>query len=502
MRKKVDPAVELAAKTIQSEPWDLSHWWRPLVFLVVAARQECCFREWSDPYPGPVGDGDNFTCGQCRLRGPVDRVPNLYTGAEEIREAWDLGFCPLDLSCSGERLKPVSCASVFADRMNEFCNSLEKVLSPDSGGHVSWDRAQEAYWAFGHLKQHFPDWDPTGAYNGAFEEWEAECAREGLPAWGREGRPRLVPLIDRIRQERDEALTGARRAYTEIMAPAARAFTQAIGEARRTRGEAELFLLHNQDQEIRRWLSGPHEVDHGLMTETAERWASQWAAQQESNREHRKRYPDLSSRPSRRARASEGEAPPEMPPIDMAALSEEDVALIHLKAAIRRPHEKAEADAYRAHDEAVAQAERAHQKAMAAPKPARRHQTREVRDWDLLIRLAERLTKLGTRVDQAIGRFFVVDATNNRDAVIREKEQVKEELGLPKRTPPAPPPSGPRSPRVAEWVRTQAEQGRSPKQIHAMLEAEARKKGLTHPSISTIYRWIGPQRWRRQRSDS
>ncbi|HUW13223.1 MAG TPA: hypothetical protein VM537_26100 [Anaerolineae bacterium] len=497
MRKKVgpvDPAVELAARAIQSQPWDLSHWWKVLVFAAVRAKHECCFRDWSEPYPGPVGDRNDFICGECNQRAPIERVRNPFTGAEETREASDLGFCPHDPFCTGERLKPVSCASVFADHVNEFCDELERALLPDRKGKISWEKAHEAYWAFTHFKKHLPDWDPTGAYDGAFERWEAECATENLPAWGPEGPPELVPLIDRIQQERIEALTGAQRAYTKVMAPAERAFAQAIAEAGRIRGEAELALYRNQSEEIRRWLSGPHKVDRVLMAETAETWAAQRAAQEQSNREYRERYPSLSSRRPRRASDSGRQPAPQPPPTDTAALPDEMVALIHLKAAIRRPYEKAMAGAFRVYDRAVARAERAYQKAMDAPELTRPQRTREEKDWDTLTRLAERLTEVGKRVDQSIGRFFVSDVTLSQDEVIRHKERLKEELGLPKRFPPPPPASGPRMPQLADWVRGASAQGRSAKQIHAILKDRALKQGIKAPHISTIYRWIGPRR--------
>jgi len=495
MRKRIDPAVELAARTIQSEPWDpLSHWWRVLVSMAVDVRRECCFRDWSDPYPGFVGDRKDFVCGECNLRGPIERVPNRFTGAEGTRKAFDLGFCPLDPFCSGERLKPVSCASVFADQVNKFCDWLDRTLAPDSNGSISWEKAQEAYWAFSHFNKHLPDWDPTGSYDGAFERWEEECARENLPAWGPEGPPRLVPLIERIRKEQKEALTGAQRAYDNIMVPAERAFAQAISEARRARGEAELALHHNQNEEVRRWLSGPDQVDQGVMAEKAKTWAAQWAAQEKSNREYRKQHPSFSSPRLRPAPGPESQSGPERPPFDMAALSEEMVALIHLKAAIRRPHEQAEAEACRVYDKAAARAERAYQRAMAAPEPTRTQRTHEEKDWDTLIQLAERLTGLDRRVEQAIGRFLAMDVTNNRDAVIREKERVKEELGLPKAPQPPVPKSGPQTPRVAAWVRVQYAQGRSAKDIYAILKAKAPKRGIKAPHISTIYRWIGPRK--------
>ncbi len=220
MQKRVDPAVELAAKAIQSEPWDLSHWWQPLVFMAASVKHECCFRDWSEAYPGSVGDRDDFICGECSQRGPVARVLDPITGAEGIREASDLGFCSLDPFCDGARLKPASCASVFADRANDFCDRLDRTLVPDSNGSISQEKAHEAYWAFSHFRKHLPDWDPTGAYDGAFERWGADCARANLPAWGPEGPPKLVPLVDRILQEREEALAGAQRAYTGIMVPA------------------------------------------------------------------------------------------------------------------------------------------------------------------------------------------------------------------------------------------------------------------------------------------
>lgn len=494
MRKRIDPAVELAAEAIQSQPWDLSHWWKVLTFSALAVKKECCFRQWSDPYPGQVGDRKSFICGECRLRGPVERVPNLYTGAEETREPYDLGFCPLDPSCNGDRLKPVSCASIFADQVNEFCDWLDRTLAPDSNGSISWEKAQEAYWAFSHFKKHLPDWDPTGSYDGAFERWEEECARENLPAWGPEGPPSLVPLIERIRKERKEALTGAQRAYDEIMVPAERAFAQAIAEARRVQGEAKAALRRNQDEEIHRWLSRPHEVDQGLMAETARTRAAQRAAQEKSNREYREQHPGISSSRLRPAPDPESQSAPEGPPIDMAGLSEERVALIHLEAAIRLPYEQAEAEAHRTYDKAAARAERAYQKAMAAPELTRTQRTREKKDWDTLIQLAERLTGLDRRVEQAIGRFLAMDVTHNRDAVIREKERVKEELGLPKAPQPPVPKSGPRLSQLAACVRDLSAHGRSAKAIYAIVKAKAPKRGIKAPHISTIYRWIGPRK--------
>ena len=351
-----------------------------------------------------------------------------------------------------------------------------------------------SYWAFSHFNRHLPDWDPTGEYDGAFERWEEECARENLPAWGPEGPPELVPLIERIRKERKEALTGAQRAYDKIMVPAERALTQAIAEARRVRGQAESALHRNQGEAIRQWLSGAHKVDRRLMAEAAETCEAAWAAQEESNREYQKTYPSLSSRCPRSAPDSGRQPASERPPIDMAALSEGMLPLFYLRAAIRRPYEKAEAEAYRAYDKAAARAERAYQKAMAAPEATRTQRAREENDWDTLIRLAERLTELGKRIDQAIGRFSVFDVTANRDEIIRQKEYRKADVGLPKRPRPPPPVGGPRDPALADWVRAESARGRTAKQIHAELKQRASKSRVRLVSISTVYRWIAAGR--------
>jgi hypothetical protein len=435
MQKKVDATFQLAARTIQSQPWDLSHWWKTLVFGAVRVKHECCFRDWGEPYPGTVGDRASFICGECSQRGPIERVPDPVFGAEGAREAFDLGFCPLDPFCSGERLKPVSCASVFADEVNRFCDELGKVLAKDRRGRISWQKAQEAYWAFSHFRQHLPDWDPTGAYDGAFDRWQEDCAREGLTPWGPGGRPEPVPLIKRILQEQEEALAGAQRAYQKIMAPAERVLQQALSEARRVEGEARMKLYHHQSQEIQRLLSGRKKVNRRL---AEEEWAAQWAAQMKSNREHGERYPDLSSRPwhSRGARDSEDQLAPQRPTDPPPpALSNEAAALIHLQATIRRAYEKSEAAAYRAYDKAVARAERAYEKAMGRLRPVSGESTRE-EAWGTLVQLAYRLTDLGRRVDQAIGVFRTIDVTEPKDATAGLKRSVRRTLGLPAKRPP------------------------------------------------------------------
>jgi len=480
MQKKVDSAVELAARTVQSEPWDISHWWKGLVFAAVRVKHECCFRGWSEPYPGTVGDRRDFICGECRQRGPIKRVPDDIFGAEGTRGAFDLVLCPLDPSCKGARLKPVSCASVFADAANEFCDSLEKVLLPNRRGTISWQKAQEAYWAFTHFTKHLPDWDPTGAYDGAFERWEAECVGAKFPAWGSEGPPELVPLTDRIRQERDEALTGAQRAYEKVMVPARRAFAQAMAEAKRVQAEARMRFYRKQNEEIHRLLSGPRKMNRKLVTET---WAAMWAAQEKSNREYGEKYPSPSSQSSRPRHASDppGQSAPEAattPP----PLSEETAAYIHLTAAIQRAYEKAEAAAHRVYEKAAARAERAYQKLAATPKPSRNGTANEEAAWGALTQLAYRLTELGERVDQAIGRFRTLDVTEPKDTTAGMKREVRRNLGLAAKKAP-PPPHGPREenrPRYERVMKLAAEGKLSIKQIaHA-----------TGANYHTARRWI------------
>ncbi len=126
----------------------------------------------------------------------------------------------------------------------------------------------------------------------------------------------------------------------------------------------------------------------------------------------------------------------------MATLSAEMVALIHLKAAIRRPYEKAEAGAYRAYDRAVARAERAYAKAMAASEPGSETPSEESA-WEALLELAYRVTDLGKRVDQAIGRFRTLDVTESKDVTASMKREVRRDLGFPPKKVP-PPPRGPR----------------------------------------------------------
>jgi hypothetical protein len=472
MGKRIDPAVELAARTIQSEPWDLSQWWEPLVFMAVDAKHECCFRGWSEPYPGLVGDRMNFVCGECNHRGPIERVPNLRTGAVETRKAFGLGSCPHDPWCNGERLKSVSCASVLADHVNEFCDRLDRTLAPDSDGSISWEKAQEAYWAFGHFKKHLPDWDPTGAYDGAFERWEEECARERIPPWGPGGPPRPVPLVDRIRQERREALTGAQCAYEKTMAPAQEALALALAEADRVQGEAKVRLYRHKREEIQRLLSEPHKVNRRLVARTR---AAQWAAQQEANREAR----ETQILPSRHSRPRPGGNPPGGSATNPPPLSEEMAAYIHLSATIQCAYEKAEAAALRAYGRSAVRAERAYQKALAGPEPASGVSATVSADWDILAQLAERLTELGERVDKAIGRFSVIDVTANREEVIRQKEDRKAGLGLRKR--PAPPRSigGPRDPVKYARFRELERTGMPAKQIAGKIGA----------SLQTVYRW-------------
>jgi hypothetical protein len=449
-----------------AEPWvPVGDWWEPNVGLIVWVKEQCCFREWSDPYRGQIGE----ICGECNRDRPFDRVPNRVPS---------LNFLPdlcMDPFCNGERLRPLSCASAFAELVNKFCDLLAKRLEPDTNGEVLWERACSAYRALIAFKEHVPDWDPSGAYGGAFERWEEDCAREGLPAWGTAGRPEIVPLVESIRRERKEAITGARRAYEETLAPAERVMDEAIANAHRARAEAEETLFRNQREEIARWLSRPHKVDKRLLDEVK-------ADQEAANREARARQPV----PSKRWLAQRDDKPEGQPGSKKrahkkgtAVFPEEVVALIHLGAAIRRTHEKAEAAAYRAYQKAVTRAQRAYERALAAPKSTRDSPTSEEVDWDTLIRLADRLTELDKRVDLAIGRFTVIDATASREEVIRHKEDRKVAVGLRKRPMPPLSVSGPRDLAKYAKVKELVATGIPAKQI-------ARKTGVP---VKTVYRW-------------
>jgi hypothetical protein len=472
MRKRVDPAIELAAEDPDSHDWLSVNLWQVLIAGILRVKQLCCFREWSDPYPDSVGDRLEFTCGECRHRGPIEHVPDDVFGREGILPAFDLSSCPSDPACRGERLKPVSCAAVFAREVSRYCARLDEVLQPDHSGAISRERAQEAHWAFAFFRKHVPDWDPSGGYDGAFERWEEECARERLPPWGP---PELVPLVERLSQEREEALTGAQRAYDKIIAPAERALGQALTEAARLRDEAEIRFMRNQGEEIRRFLAGPHRINRKLV---AEIWAAQRAAQMKSNEEARRDSPlPLASR--ERCVPLAGD-PRSRPPTEPPPPSEAAAAYTHLRAMIQAAYKKAEASALRVHARVAARAERAYQKAMAAPRPTSRQYTPEERDWDLLLQLAERLTELSRRVDKAIGRFRVVDVTRSDDEIIRHKRTVKAELDLPRVQPPAPVPIGPRNLAKFAEVKRLGARGMSAKQIHAQ----------TKVPVKTVYRWL------------
>ena len=475
VREKVDPVIELAARDTDSHDWLSVNVWRALIAGILRVKQLCCFRDWSDSYPESVGSRMEFTCGECRHRGPIEHVPDDVFGREGTLPAFDLSFCPSDPACRGERLKPVSYAAVFASEVNGFCDRLDEVLRSDHSGAISREKAQEAHWAFAFFAKHVPDWDPSGAYGEAFERWEKECARERLSPWGPEGPPKLVLLVNRIRQERREALTGARSAYEKIMAPAERVLEQALTEAARIRDEANVRFMSNQSEEIRRWLAGPHRINRRLVAEIR---AAQWADQMKSNREYRERYPSLSS--SRTYHPRRAGDPPGHPPTEPPPPSEEEAAYTHLTATIRRTYEKAEAAALHPYGKAAARAERAYQKAMAAPKPTSRQHTREEEDWDTLIRLAERLTELSRRVDKAIGRFQVVDVTRSDEEIIHHKRTVKAELDLPRVQPPDPVIGGPRDPVRFGEVKRLGARGRSARQIHAE----------TKVPVSTVYRWL------------
>jgi hypothetical protein len=293
-------------------------------------------------------------------------------------------------------------------------------------------------------------------------------------------------LAQSIRRDRKEVLTGARRAYEEAAAPAERARDQAIADAERVRGKAEVALFLHEDEEIRRWLSEEHDIDSRLLGEVK-------AAQEEASRKARETM--LLASPSwfaERDGNSEGQPRPEARSDGAlaAGFSDEIVAAIHLKAAIGRSYEEAEAAAHRAYRVAIAPAERAYDRAMAGPEPTTGVSAGVRADWDMLVQLADRITQLGELVTQAIGRFAFVDVTRNRDRILRDKENVKKELGLPKAPPPPRPPSGPRDPGVAAWVRAQHAAGRSPKQIRRMLMAKNAKAGVRTSSLSTIYRWL------------
>ena len=466
MAKKPDPIVELAASVLPPEPWvPVGYWWEPYIGLTVWVKEQCCFREWSDPYPGEI-DG---ICGECNRDRPFERVP---------RRVPALSFPPhlcTDLFCNGERLGPLSCASAFAQQVNRFCDQLAERLEADTNSEVPCDRASSAYRALSTFKEHVPDWDPTGEYGGAFERWEGECARAGSLAWP-SGPLEIVPLVEGIRRECEEAMMGARRAYEETMARAERTCTQALAEARRIRGEATMALHRNQGEEIRRWLSGPRRVNRRLLSKMI-------AVQEKADMEAAATMPlPLTTRLVNidNEAAKHHNAKKRSRGTVIAALPEEVVAMIHLRAAIDHEYEKAEAAAQRAYAKAVARAERAYGKAMSAPGPTRGQSTSESRAWDTLIQLADRLTELDKRVMQAIGRFWVSDATENRDVVIHKKEIVKERFELPKRVPPAPPASGPRDPVKSRKVKELAANGMPAKQI-------ARKTGVP---LRTVYRWM------------
>ncbi len=500
MRKKVDPTVELAAMAIQSQPWDIFwehdprslsspgplssrgrvRWWEPQAKLIALVKEDCCLRDWSDPYPGRIGE----VCGECNRERPFERVPSRAPSFNAIPD-----LC-LDLLCKGERLRHVSCGTAFAGLVGKFCDSLQEVLALDDRGKISAEKAYEAYWAFSYFTERVPDWDPTGEYGGAFEKWEAQCAAEGVPPWGPADPPELVPLVQRLQRERKEEMPGARRSYEKVIAPAEQRSEQMISEARRVRKEANLALLRNRDEEIRRWLAGPRKVNRRLLRRMR-------VAQEEANKEAARTAPpptltslargdNEAGKHANSKKRGGGRA--------AAALPDEAVALIHLNEAIRRDYEKAEVASHRMYAKAVARAERAYEEAMAARRPTRHKATDGETDWDILLGLAERLTVLDKRVEQAIGRFRAMDVMTNRDAIIRQKETAKKELGLPKRLPPPPPASGPQTPLLADWVRAASAQGLSAQQIHAILKNKAPKRGIKAPHISTIYRWIGPRK--------
>ncbi len=282
--------------------------------------------------------------------------------------------------------------------VGRFCDTVNALLSEGNEG-LTFEKANEVYLAFSCFKDYLPEWDPSGTYGGDLEADEVSSSEQIPPALWPDCPFRVIPLVDRFRRERREAATGARLAYQAAEEEAWRAYRAAIAPFERTRYRAWCRAAD----------AARHLRDEALAVADCE---------DERTKAETERTRKEAVAAARRSR-NEAVAPAE------------------------RAFNEAIAPYERILEQAIAVARRAYEQTIAGPELVGMEATSEVVEWDARIRVAQRLAELDRRIEQATGRFRIFDVMQSRDDVIRQKESVKAQLGLPKKRPPRAPERGP-----------------------------------------------------------
>ncbi len=428
-----------------------------------------------------------------------------------------------------------------------FCAAVEALLPSDNDA-VSFEKAKEAYLAFSCLADHMPGWDPTGTYGEEIEDVKVSTRKV---AWLAEDLPEKwsncpwsgIPLVERLRRERKEAATGARRAFEkaveaaeatyaeraapfesarhdamllvpkvsdELMTPESPSPQEAIALAQRCRDEAvaDAERVYEETvepaqlalQEARISASAVLErttaaIQRGLdekhisAREFEEAMAEADRVYEDAVCPARRNQHDAMTA-AQRARdqaVASAESSYKQVAIDAKRLLDEAAVRALQRASdvtapAERAYRKAVAPFERVCKRAIAAARAEYERTMAGPIFVRREAAAEVAEWDARIQVADRLTKLHRRIEQAIGRFRILDVTESREKISRRKEQARQELGLPKKRPPVAPERGPRAANLDRYRKAVelAEHGTPAKAI-------ARETGA---SLRTVYRWI------------